>query len=62
MLGPVETRPAGDGEEQPWGRLIVAVPRAQGAALARALQVAQAARSVHKLRPYRISVDPQSLG
>ena len=62
VLGPVETRPAGDGDEQPWGRLIVAVPRAQGAALARALQVAQAARSVHKLRPYRISVDPQSLG
>ncbi|QMW68385.1 primosomal protein N' [Mumia sp. ZJ1417] len=62
VLGPVELRPASEDEAQPWGRLIVAVPRAKGAALARALQVAQAARSVHKLRPYRISVDPQSLG
>lgn len=61
VLGPVERRPAADGEDEAWGRLIVAVPRTQGAALARALQLAQAARSVHKLRPYRIAVDPQSL-
>ncbi|MGH1562915.1 primosomal protein N' [Mumia sp. DW29H23] len=62
VLGPVELRPADEDEEHPWGRLIVAVPRPEGAALARRLQVAQSERSVRKLRPYRVAIDPQSLG
>ncbi|WP_370619598.1 primosomal protein N' [Mumia sp. Pv 4-285] len=62
VLGPVELRAPDPEEEHPWGRLIVAVPRAEGAGLARRLQVAQAERSVRKLRPYRITIDPQSLG
>ncbi|WP_308289380.1 primosomal protein N' [Mumia sp. zg.B17] len=62
VLGPVELRPAGEDEDHPWGRLIVAVPRTEGAALARRLQVAQSERAVHKARPYRIAIDPQALG
>ena len=62
VLGPVELRSAGEDEDHPWGRLIVAVPRTEGAALARRLQVAQSERAVHKLRPYRVAIDPQALG
>ncbi|HEX5494269.1 MAG TPA: primosomal protein N' [Mycobacteriales bacterium] len=54
-LGPV---PAGDGQE----RLLVRVPRADGAALAAALHAAAAVRSARKAPdPVRIRVDPLEL-
>ena len=56
VLGPV---PSGsDGEEE---RLVVRVPRVQGAALARALGQAQRLRSARKLDPVRIQLDPREL-
>ncbi|TWG92084.1 replication restart DNA helicase PriA [Nocardioides sp. J9] len=51
VLGPV---PADDEDE----RLVVRVPRAQGAALARALAEAQRLRSARKLEPVRVQLDP----
>jgi primosomal protein N' (replication factor Y) len=54
LLGPVDV---GEGES----RLVVRVPRAQGAALSRALGELQRVRSARKLDPVRVQVDPQSL-
>lgn len=51
LLGPVAVS---DDEE----RLIVRVPRGQGAALARALREVQRVRAARKLDPVRIRVDP----
>jgi len=55
LLGPV---PLGADR----ARLVVRVPRAQGAALARALTAAQATRSAHKQPPVRVQLDPTTLG
>jgi primosomal protein N' (replication factor Y) len=55
VLGPVEHS---DGE----ARLVLRAPRAQGAALSRALRHVQAARSARKLPPVRIQIDPSDLG
>jgi primosomal protein N' (replication factor Y) len=54
VLGPVEV---GDGES----RLVVRSPRAQAAALSRALGEVQRLRSSRKLDPVRIQVDPPTL-
>ncbi len=54
VLGPA---PA-DGHEE---RVVVRVPRAQGAALSRALRELQQVRSGRKLDPVRIQVDPAEL-
>ena len=54
VLGPV---PVGDDEE----RVVVRVPRAQGAALSHALRELQQVRSGRKLDPVRIQVDPAEL-
>ena len=55
VLGPVPLGPDR-------ARLVVRVPRAQGAALARALAAAQATRSARKESPVRVQVDPVVLG
>jgi primosomal protein N' (replication factor Y) (superfamily II helicase) len=55
VLGPVD-----HGEAE--SRLVLRAPRAQGAALSRALQRVQAARSSRKLPPVRVQVDPPDLG
>ncbi|WP_436699846.1 primosomal protein N' [Nocardioides sp. BYT-33-1] len=55
VLGPVPTR---DPEVE---RLVLRVPRAQGAVLARALAETQRLRSARKLDPVRIQVDPWEL-
>ncbi|THJ11435.1 primosome assembly protein PriA, partial [Nocardioides sp.] len=54
-LGPL---PAEEADEE---RLVVRVPRAQGAALARALAEAQRLRSARKMEPVRVQVDPPEL-
>ncbi|GAB7005567.1 primosomal protein N' [Nocardioides sp. AN3] len=54
VLGPVPT-----GEEQ-W-RVVVRVPRAEGAALSSALLELQRVRAARKLDPVRVQVDPVSL-
>ena len=54
VLGPVEV-----GEDE--SRVVVRVPRAQGAELSRALGELQRLRSARKLDAVRIQVDPQSL-
>ena len=54
VLGPVEV---GEGES----RVVVRVPRLQGAALSRALGEVQRVRSARKLDPVRIQVDPMSI-
>lgn len=53
VLGPVETEEG--------SRVVVRVPRARGAELARALGLLQRVRSSRKLDPVRIQVDPYSL-
>jgi primosomal protein N' (replication factor Y) len=59
VLGPV---PAGTAEE-PAERMIIRVPRADGAALAAALKAAAAGRSARKATDsVRIELDPQQLG
>lgn len=55
MLGPVPTR---DDDVE---RVVVRVPRSQGADLSRALAEAQRLRSARKLEPVRIQVDPSEL-
>jgi primosomal protein N' (replication factor Y) len=55
MLGPVTLGPER-------ARLVVRVPRRQGAALAHALAVVQAARSARKQPPVRVQLDPTELG
>ncbi|MFC5730069.1 primosomal protein N' [Nocardioides vastitatis] len=55
VLGPL---PAEEADEE---RLVVRVPRAQGAALARALAEAQRLRSARKMEPVRVQVDPPEL-
>lgn len=57
VLGPVPVAGSEDGEE----RLVVRVPRAQGAALARALAEAQRLRSARKLEGVRVQVDPPEI-
>ncbi|MDQ4053268.1 MAG: primosome assembly protein PriA, partial [Actinomycetota bacterium] len=54
VLGPV---PVGDDEE----RVVVRVPRAQGAALSRSLRELQQVRAGRKLDPVRIQVDPAAI-
>jgi primosomal protein N' (replication factor Y) len=54
-LGPVAF---GDGDQQ---RVVVRVPRAEGAALSRALGLLQRVRSARKLDAVRVQVDPVSL-
>ncbi|MCX6401384.1 MAG: primosomal protein N' [Propionibacteriales bacterium] len=56
VLGPMPV--VGNPDEE---RLIVRVPRNQGAALSRALVEAQRLRSARKLDPVRIQVDPPEL-
>ena len=65
LLGPVPlpmslSRPGRDDEAQ--HRLVVRVPRAQGAALSRALVLLQSHRSTRKLPPVRVQVDPLEVG
>ncbi|GGO75718.1 primosomal protein N' [Nocardioides deserti] len=59
VLGPVPTS-LGE-QEEPEVRAVVRVPRAQGAALGRALGELQRVRSARKLDAVRIQVDPPSL-
>ncbi len=54
ILGPV---PVGDDEE----RIVIRVPRAQGAALSKALRELQQVRAGRKLDAVRIQVDPSEL-
>ncbi len=54
VLGPA---PVGEGRE----RVVVRVPRAEGAALSRALGELQRVRSARKLDPVRVQVDPPTL-
>jgi len=55
VLGPVVV----DDERD---RVVVRVPREDGAALARALQVLQAGRSARKAPPVRVVLDPLDIG
>ncbi len=64
VLGPVPVdappgRPDPDG---PQARLVVRVPRSEGAALSRALVELQGVRAAKKLDPVRVQVDPVTLG
>ena len=61
VLGPVPVeRPAQQGDDQV--RALVRVPRSEGAALARALQAAQAGRSARKEGGgVRVQLDPPEL-
>ena len=65
VLGPVPLEPAGAQAAQPGGpqvRSLVRAPRAEGAALARALQAAQAGRSARKEGGgARVQLDPAEL-
>jgi primosomal protein N' (replication factor Y) len=59
VLGPV---PAGDADETV-ERMIIRVPRTEGAALAASLKAAAAGRSARKATDsVRIELDPQQLG
>jgi primosomal protein N' (replication factor Y) len=60
VLGPVPV-PARASDEEAEERLVVRVPRAQGAALAHALGEAQRLRSARKLEPVRVQVDPPEI-
>ncbi|HLN77056.1 MAG TPA: primosomal protein N' [Nocardioidaceae bacterium] len=65
VLGPVavEERPGGHPAlEEPQVRLVVRVPRSQGAALSRALVELQGVRDAKKLEAVRVQVDPVGLG
>jgi primosomal protein N' (replication factor Y) len=55
VLGPVD-----HGADE--ARLVLRAPRANGAALSRALQHVQAARAARKLPPVRVQIDPADLG
>lgn len=55
VLGPVPVRGSGDAEEE---RLVVRVPRAQGAALGSALSEMLRLRSARKMEAIRVQVDP----
>ena len=55
VFGPVDSGP----DE---ARLVLRAPRANGAALSRALQRVQAARSARKLAAVRVQIDPADLG
>jgi primosomal protein N' (replication factor Y) (superfamily II helicase) len=57
-LGPVQVA---EGDGPPQHRVVVRVPRAQGAALSRALGEVQRVRSARKLDAVRIQVDPPTL-
>ncbi|MGB8996117.1 MAG: primosomal protein N' [Pseudonocardiaceae bacterium] len=60
LLGPVPAPGQPEGERE---RLLVRVPRSDGAALASALAALQAGRSARKLPdPLRVELDPQQLG
>lgn len=61
LLGPV-LLPRADRDDDPSYRLVVRVPRAQGAALSRALVLLQSSRSTRKLTPVRVQVDPLDVG
>ncbi len=66
ILGPVPvtvpvTVTPGPGTDEPQHRVVLRVPRAQGAALSRALVEVQGARSAKKLPPVRVQVDPVEL-
>ena len=61
LLGPVPL-PRADRDEEPSSRLVVRVPRAQGAALSRSLVRLQASRSMRKLPTVRVQVDPLDIG
>lgn len=58
-LGPVPVESAGRAD--PEVRVVVRVPRAEGAALSRALGELQRVRSARKLDPVRVQVDPVTL-
>ncbi|HEU4513759.1 MAG TPA: primosomal protein N' [Nocardioidaceae bacterium] len=64
VLGPVpvEEQPGRTRPEEPQVRVVVRVPRTQGAALSRALVEMQGLRDAKKLEPVRVQVDPTSLG
>ncbi|HJT02055.1 MAG TPA: primosome assembly protein PriA, partial [Pseudonocardiaceae bacterium] len=59
VLGPVPVPGQPDGERE---RLLLRVPRAEGAALAGALAAVQAARSARKVDDFlRVELDPQEI-
>ncbi len=60
VLGPVPV-PGSDTGEPDEERLVLRVPRAQGAALAHALAEAQRLRSARKLEAVRVQVDPPEI-
>jgi primosomal protein N' (replication factor Y) len=60
VLGPVAVADGGDGPDAE-SRVVVRVPRAQGAALSRALADLQRLRAGRKLDAVRIQVDPPTL-
>jgi len=61
LLGPVPVGGAVAGEEDEEQRLVVRVPRSEGAALSAALGELQRLRSARRLEPVRIQVDPPTL-
>jgi primosomal protein N' (replication factor Y) len=68
VLGPVTMSPAGSDETKPGSsstapeqRIVVSVPRTEGAALARALIELQSVRSARKAPAVRVHVDPVDL-
>ncbi|TIC85451.1 primosome assembly protein PriA [Nocardioides sp. GY 10127] len=58
VLGPVPVDPS---DPESGHRVVVRVPRAQGAALSAALGEVQRVRAARKLEPVRLQVDPYSL-
>jgi primosomal protein N' (replication factor Y) len=63
VLGPVEAAPEPNRAGDAVARALIRVPREAGAALARSLQQAQAARSAHKQDPAaRVRLDPLDVG
>jgi len=62
VLGPVPVGNAGGRPATEQVRALIRVPRAQGAALARALHEAQGVRSARKAEPVRVRLDPIDVG
>jgi primosomal protein N' (replication factor Y) (superfamily II helicase) len=65
VLGPVAAAPSAGPprSDRPGERMLIRVPRAEGAALASALKAAQAGRSARKAAgSVRVELDPAVLG
>jgi primosomal protein N' (replication factor Y) len=62
VLGPVPVANVGGRPVTEQVRALIRIPRAQGAALARALHEAQGVRSARKAEPVRVRIDPIDVG